>query len=333
MPSVSVVVPVRNAAGTFRAALESVRRQTLEQFECVVVDDGSTDGSLEAADEMAAADARFRVMRRPFEGVAAAANAGVATARGEFVARMDADDVMRRDRLSRQRAALADAPRLAGVGAHVRLFPRGALGPGMRAYERWLNGLRTPEDVRRDRFIECPVANPTLMLRRDVALAHPWRSRGWPEDYDLVLRLFRAGLHLGVVPRRLLSWRHGPGRLTTDHPDYTLERFTACRAHHLAQDVLREHERYVLWGFGDTGKGLRRALATHGKTPSHVIEVHPGRLGQEIHGAPVVPPEALPSLPRRPIVVSVAGAGPRAKVRAALAEMGFVDDVDFICAA
>ncbi len=89
----------------------------------------------------------------------------------------------------------------------------------------------------------------------------------------------------------------------------------------------------MLWGFGDTGKALSQALARRDKHPSAIIELHPGRLGQLIRGVRVVPPEALRSLRAEPIVVSVAGLTPRTEIRAALAEMGFTELRDFVCAA
>ena len=90
----------------------------------------------------------------------------------------------------------------------------------------------------------------------------------------------------------------------------------------------------MLWGYGGTGTCAAGALAPeHGKRPSHVIELHPGRLGQRIHGAPVVGVEALSRLRGRRIVVSVAGAGPRAEIRAHLEGLHFVELEDFICAA
>ena len=64
-----------------------------------------------------------------------------------------------------------------------------------------------------------------------------------------------------------------------------------------------------------------------------MVELHPGRLGQVIDGAPVVPPERLPDLPRLPLLVSVAGVGPRALIREALGAMGRVEGRDFFCAA
>jgi hypothetical protein len=246
---------------------------------------------------------------------------------------MDADDLMHRERLASQLAALEAEPGLAGVGCHVRLFPRRELREGARAYEHWLNTIDSPEAVRREAFVECPLAHPSLALRREVLARYGYRDLPWAEDYDLVLRLLGDGQRLGVVPRRLLCWRHGGPRLSRSDPRYAIERFTACKAAFLAAGFLAQTERYVLWGYGETGKALRRALATHGLLPARIVELHPRRLGETIHGAPVVPPEALPALPRRPIVVSVAGAGPRAEIRAALSAMGFRELEDFVVAA
>jgi len=332
-PEVSVLLPVRDAAATVAAALRSVLRQRGAAWECIVVDDGSLDGSAEVVRRTAAADPRVRLLRPPRRGLVPALRLALACARAPVVARMDADDWMHRDRLALQLDALHADPRLAGVGTHVRIFPRRDLRDGRRAYERWLNGLRTPEQVARDAYVECPLAHPTLALRTAVARRLPWRERGWPEDYDLVLRLLAAGHRLGVVPRRLLGWRDAPGRLSRRSPVYALERFTACKAHHLSTGLLARHDRYVLWGHGDTGRALRRALTRHGRTPSHVVEVHPGRVGQRIHGAPVVRPEALPGLRGRPLVVSVAGEGPRREIRAALEAMAFRELRDYVCAA
>jgi hypothetical protein len=89
----------------------------------------------------------------------------------------------------------------------------------------------------------------------------------------------------------------------------------------------------VLWGYGGTGRALARALRAHGKRPSHVVEVHAGRLGNVIQGAPVVPPEALADLPAGRLVASVAGPEAREEIRGFLARLGWVETRDFICAA
>lgn len=330
VPRVSVLLPARDAAVTIDACLQSLRRQTLTAWECVVVDDGSRDDTAGIA---AAVDPRIRVLRTPPQGIVAALNAGLSACRGRYVARMDADDVMHRQRLALQVAALDADPSLAAVGTHVRFFPRDGMSDGLRAYERWLNAVDGPRAVRTEAFVESPVAHPTLCVRRDVLVAHGYEDRGWPEDYDLVLRLLAAGREIGVVPRRLLAWRDGPRRLTRTHASYGQERIVACKAHHLAAGFLATTDRYVLWGYGGTGRALRRALAVHGRHPSHVVELHAGRLGNRIHGAPVVPPEALDDLPRGMLVASVAGAAARGEIRAFLAARGWIETRDFVCAA
>jgi len=332
-PRVSILLPAWQAEATLPLALRSLLRQRESRWECVLVDDGSTDATLAVAREFARRDPRVRVLACGHRGIVSALNDGLEACRADWIARMDADDWMHRHRLDAQlRAALA-SPGLTGVGCHVRVFPRAGLSDGRRAYEHWLNGIASADDVRREAFVECPIAHPSLLLRRDVATDFGWRDAGWAEDYDLVLRLLAAGHALSVVPRRLLAWRDAPGRLSRVAPAYSQEAFTACKAAFLARGLLAAGDRYVLWGYGDTGRALRRALLDHGKQPSHIVELHPGRLGQRIHGAPVVTPDALTRLAPRPIVASVAGAEARGRIRAALDGMGLRETRDYVCAA
>src|SRR5437762_848872 len=114
----------------------------------------------------------------------------------------------------------------------------------------------SPAHVERDAFIECPVAHPTLMIRRAALLAFGYRDRGWPEDYDLVLRILQSGGRIGVVPQRLLHWRDGASRLSRTSEKYSIAAFVECKAEFLANGFLASSDRYLLWGFGDTGKAL-----------------------------------------------------------------------------
>lgn len=332
-PRVSILLPYRDAAATLPACLASIARQTEARWECVAVDDGSGDEGPEILSAAADADSRFVLVagRRP--GLVASLEEGLGHCRAPVVARLDADDVMHRERLAEQLALLDAEPQLSGVGCRVRVFPRAGLTPGRREYEKWLNAMGDPRSVRDNSWIECPIAHPSLTVRTPVLREFGYRAMGWPEDYDLVLRLLAAGHRLAVHPRRLLAWRDHPNRLSRQAPEYALERFTACKAAHLAAGPLAGGDDYLLWGYGSTGRSLRRALLVHGKAPSHIIEVHPRRLGQRIHGAPVVEPATIPSLPGHPILVSVAGAGPREEIRQVLRGMGLEEGRRFFCAA
>jgi len=324
---------VFNGAKTLLRALASVRRQRGVEWECVVVDDGSSDASAGVADAMVRRDSRFRLLRSPHRGIVAALRTGLATCRAPLIARMDADDVMLPGRLRKQSDAFHDDAHLAAVGTHVELFPRNGLREGRLAYETWLNSLRSARDVEADAFVECPVAHPTLMAQASVLREFSYRDAGWPEDYDLILRLIGAGRRVGVLPEVLLRWRDSPARLSRTNPTYAVPRFVACKAAFLADAFLATSDRYVLWGYGDTGRLLRRELARHQKAPAYIVELHPGRIGQVIAGARVIPPEKLRTIERLPIVVSVAGAPARRQIRDVLSAMGFVDVKDYRVAA
>src|SRR5690348_807400 len=186
MPRVSVLLPVRNAAPWLAASLASLARQTLGDHEVIAVDDGSSDGSGALLERAAARDRRVRVLHTPPRGLPAALATALAAARAPLIARHDADDVSHRERLAAQAAHLAAHPRVAVVGARLRLFPAAATGAGMRRWARWHNALLDHAAMRRDALIDSPLAHGTALLRRGpLEAAGGWRERGWAEDMDL----------------------------------------------------------------------------------------------------------------------------------------------------
>jgi hypothetical protein len=179
-PIVSVLLPVRDEALYLAEALASLSAQTFSDFEVLVVDDGSTDGSSEIARDHARGDGRFRLVSQEALGIVAALEHGRAEARGRLIARMDGDDVALPGRLEAQVDALADGA-LAACGGRVAYFPEEAVRDGARRYERWLNGLVTPEAAARDVFVECPLPHPALTVRADaLAAAGGYRNPGGP---------------------------------------------------------------------------------------------------------------------------------------------------------
>ncbi len=164
-PAVSVVLPVYNAARWLPAALDSLLGQTFRDFELLAVDDGSTDESLDILHRVR--DPRVRVLAGPHRGVVAAMRTALAEARAQIVARADADDVSRPDRLERQVQFLGEHPEVAVVGAAVRRLGRRLSNPPDTARIRWAALYRNP------------FANPTVAYRRSAALA----VGGYPDDH------------------------------------------------------------------------------------------------------------------------------------------------------
>jgi glycosyltransferase involved in cell wall biosynthesis len=346
-PEISVLMPVRDAADWLVEAVESVRAQSTASWELVCVDDGSRDASARMLDDLAQRDARIRVLatRAGARGIVAALNAGLAVARGRAVARMDADDVALPGRFAEQLALLDAEPWLAAVSCRVEGFPAHALGEGMQRYLEWQNALVTPSELRRDRFVESPIVAPTLLVRtaflRDVLCG--WTDRGWPEDWDLVLRLHEHGGGIARVPRALHRWRQHPRQATRVDSRYDASRLLAARAHFLARYLARvaADGRRAVWllGAGPVGKTLAEALADEGCTIAGFAEVDPRKIGNTVRRAgrrwPVSAMSDLlaagPSA--RFAVASVGRAGARERIRELLCATGWVEERDFIAAA
>lgn len=330
-PAVSILLPVRNEERFLPATLASLARQTLGDWELVVVNDGSSDATGAILDAAAGSDPRIRVLHLPATGLVAALNAGLAACRAPLVARMDGDDICHPRRLEQQRVFLDDQPDVTLVACRVRHVPRRQLTDGMRAYENWQNSLLSHEEITRDLFVESPLTHPSVMFRRDTVLAlGGYRDQGWPEDYDLWLRLARAGTRFARLPEVLFFWRDRPERLTRTADEYTLDAFRACKVHHLRQSFLAGPDEVTLWGAGIEGKAWRRALLTEGISVRRWVEVDPRKLGQRIHGAPVVGIERLVQNDGKTLV-TVGARGAREQVRAFAAQAGLREGEDFLC--
>lgn len=215
-PVVSVIMSMRNGAATVDAAVRSVIMQTLQDWELIVIDDGSSDQSgaiIESFNE-----GRIRLVRETQSaGLAARLNQAVALARGEFIARMDADDICFPERLSQLVARLREEPQLDLIGCNALVFTsRGELIGEMPA------GLDHREIVARP-FAGFPLPHPTWCGRVNWFRNNPYDATlRYAEDQDLLLRSFRHS-RFGGLDQVLLGYRQDqlalkkliPGRLTT----------------------------------------------------------------------------------------------------------------------
>lgn len=208
--TVSVIMAAWNVGRYVDAAIQSVLTQTYPVLEVIVVDDGSTDETLQQLRCLAASDHRMRVLTQPNQGFAAARNRAVREARGEWIAVADADDVQLPDRIESQFRAIEAAPETSVCGGGVEVWDGGA-GPGPRAFQ-------PPDDVdiRAGMVFETPIFDPTALYRS--SLVPPGGSMYSPlyrmaADYDLWARLAPSARYMNL-PKVLTRYRQHPGQVT-----------------------------------------------------------------------------------------------------------------------
>ena len=336
-PEVSVLMPLFNAAATAGRAIESIRRQSLRQWELIAVDDGSTDRTPETLRRIGAREPRLRVVTIPHGGIVAALKAGLAEARAPFVARMDADDEAHSDRLAAQAGLLRQRPELGIAGCLVEFGGDRQRQAGYARHVDWINSLLSPEDIALNRFVESPLAHPSVMFRRPLARLHGgYRHGEFPEDYELWLRWMEAGVVAAKVPQVLLTWNDAPNRLSRIDPRYDPEAFYRCKAGFLARWLQRQvdsRRRILVWGAGRPTRRRAELLTGHGVQICGYIDIDPRKIGREFAGRPVLSPQRVPAPSACFVLGYVAKLQARELVRAHLTGRGFVEGRDFLMAA
>ncbi len=212
--TVSVVIPVRNGEKYLSQAVESVLAQTHRDLELLIIDNGSTDRSLEIMMRYARMDERIRVLLRPDRGVAAAANCGLEEARGEWIARLDCDDIFLPEKLEKQVAFIRKNPDARIVGT---------LGYFINDAGRIIGLVNTDGPFTKEEFEDMAargepvffIHSSTLMHRETMLAIGGYREQFvQAEDIDLWVRMAEKGHLLLKVPEPLIMYRIHRGSLT-----------------------------------------------------------------------------------------------------------------------
>jgi glycosyltransferase involved in cell wall biosynthesis len=332
-PRISILMPIRNEERYLQSALDSLYRQSLADWELVAVDDGSCDATPGILARAAAGDPRVRVIRREGGGLVAALNEGLAACRAPLIARMDGDDICHPRRLDLQADFLDAHPDTGLVACGFRHFPRRELKRGMLAYEGWQNSLVDHGLICRDLYVESPFVHPGVMMRAGILVRlGGYRDQGWPEDYDLWLRMAAAGIRFARLPATLLFWLDHPERATRTMDEYASPAMRRCKFHHLRQGFLSGCSEVVIAGAGLEARAWQRLLLADGVVVSHWLDIDPRKIGRILHGAPVLRPEEL-RLDGRKMITAIGLRGAREQFRLNAQLLGWLEGVDFVSVA
>jgi glycosyltransferase involved in cell wall biosynthesis len=199
---VSVVLPVKNGGEYIKSAVGSTLAQENVDFELIIVDDGSTDSTLDITAAFERSDPRVKVYKNPGSGLVDALNFGISSSRAQLIARMDADDVNLPRRLSMQTKYLEENPDCVVVGTFAQTIDVAGASKSRLTFPTTDDGMREALQI------GCPILHPSAMFRRPAVMGVGGYRREFPvgEDVDLWLRMAEAG-QLANLPEYLVQYR------------------------------------------------------------------------------------------------------------------------------
>ncbi|HLJ21007.1 MAG TPA: glycosyltransferase [Stellaceae bacterium] len=212
-PRVSVVMPVFNGGAYLSTAIESVLAQTFGDRELVIVDDGSTDGSADVIARFAANEPRIRAFRKENSGISDTLNLGISEARGDWIARLDADDVMLPHRLERQVAFVSADSEIVAAGSYYDIIDAaGTRCATLRPLPRDRGELQRILDAREP----LTFTHPTMIYRRHIAVALGGYRREYEpcEDTELFARMIAMSGVILIQPEVLTLYRVHDGAIS-----------------------------------------------------------------------------------------------------------------------
>ncbi len=330
---ISILLPFRNAHSTLDAAIRSIAGQSLREWELLLINNASTDEGASKAHEWSRRDPRIQVIEEPTVGIADALNTGIAQSTAPLIARMDADDIAHPARLARQVAHMEAHPEIGVLGTRTRFKTTVEKSSGMAWFVNWQNAILSPHEHNVKRFVDAPLAHPTVMFRREL-VDHfgAYSTEPLPEDHELWLRWMHHGVRFAKLPEELLTWHDHPQRLSRTHAHYSVDAFFTTKAKWIAAWYARKYadgRPIIIAGTS----GLCRDRAAKLEAQGMRIHAFTDVKKREVPGYAFIPHNELPPSGVAVIISFISQRGTGDRIAAYLVSRGLVEGEDFILAA
>lgn len=281
-PTVSVILPFFNAELTLNRAIESIASQNFENFECILINNNSTDNSVEIAKTWTKKDIRFILIHEKLQGVMYASNTGSRHACGKYIARMDSDDVSIPNRLKLQSEFLDNNNDYDAVAGRVNHISHSENTKGFAHYVKWVNSVQTFEEIKNKQFVESVIVNPSAMWRKETGEKHGLYENGnFPEDYEMWLRWLSKGIKIKKLTETVLDWHDSDTRLTRTQSIYSDSSFYKIKTKYLAKWLEKNnpfHPNVAIWGASRISRRRAKLLTQYGIEIECFIDTKKDRL-------------------------------------------------------
>ncbi|WP_405572152.1 glycosyltransferase family 2 protein [Winogradskyella sp. Asnod2-B02-A] len=305
-PLVSILVPFKNTEAFIAECLNSILDQTYSNWEAIFIDDNSDDNSNTIVEKHAKTDARIKVYKNNHSGIIEALKTAYQYALGDYITRMDSDDLMTPLRIETMVNSLEKYGKKHLAVGQVKYFRADGLSDGFARYESWLNSLTVEGKNYSEIYKECVIPSPCWMLHRDdFEACNGFNSEIYPEDYELAFRFYKAEYTCIPCDNVLLHWRDYSTRTSRTHEHYAENSFLDLKVKYFLElnyDVSRP---LAIWGAGHKGKTLAKILLKQ-NIPFYWICDNPKKIGKHIYNQELFNFDYLAELKNPQSIVTVA---------------------------
>lgn len=322
---VTVVLPFYNAASTLSDAIDSIINQSYPTIELILINNNSTDGSQNIAQKYRSGFKNIRLLNEYTQGVAHAANRGMNAAKGDFIARMDADDISNPNRIKTQLKFLTES----NADICASRVEVNKTHSGFHHFINWSNSILTSDTIYNNRFVEFPMVNPTILMSRECwESVGPYKDGEFPEDYEWFLRALHSDKKCIKVDQQLLFWRDSKSRLTRSSKNFSQDAFFRIKTVYVTRELkARGIRRVWIWGAGKVARKQSNLLKENNIEIEGYIDIKEAKTQSEytcVHFQSV-------DIEKHPFILSyVTNRNKRDEIKAFLESKGHLENNNFI---
>lgn len=314
-PLISILVPFKNTAEFLPECLRSVINQSYPYWELLIVDDGSSDESYSIVASFSKTEPRIQLFKNVGVGIIKALQTAFKKSRGEYITRMDSDDIMVQNKLELLLNDLITHGKQHLAIGLVNYFSKSGIGDGYSKYEAWINSLSLEGTNYSEIYKECVIPSPCWMIHReDLVAAGAFDSEIYPEDYDLAFRFYEYGYKCIPCDKVLHKWRDYPERSSRTDPHYSPDYLLDIKLFYFLKLDYDDSRPLTIWGAGDKGKRIAKGLIEK-NIPFHWICDNPKKIGRDIYGKPLKPFQFLNQLKNPQSIITVANSDAQIQIR------------------
>lgn len=314
-PLISILIPFKNTQEFLVECLDSVINQTYTNWELLIIDDNSTDKSYNLVEEYSNKDKRIKLFKNNGSGIINALKLAFSKSKGEYITRMDSDDIMADIKLETLLNNLQQHGKNHIATGLVSYFSAEGISDGYKKYEHWLNHLTINGNNYSEIYKECVIPSPCWMISRENLVAiDAFNPTRYPEDYDLTFRFYEAKYKVISCDTILHHWRDYGTRASRTDANYAENSFIDIKLHYFLKLDYNNSRPLVIWGAGHKGKTIAKKLIAL-NIPFQWICDNPKKIGKHIYDVEMKRFQYLETLDNFQTIVSVANNEEQEKIR------------------